>query len=66
MWRVKGIFPACATSFAADFVHMYIAWTAVATLPEAESLGSTAVTRLLAACVQIEGPVIALRLAGKT
>ena len=39
---------------------MYIAWTSVAELEDAERLASEIITRHLAACVQIEGPLKAL------
>ncbi len=37
---------------------MFLAWTTVASRPEAEQLAATAVALHLAVCVQIEGPVI--------
>ena len=37
---------------------MYVAWTTVAQRTDAETLASTLVTRGLAVCVQIDGPII--------
>jgi periplasmic divalent cation tolerance protein len=36
---------------------MYIAWTTLATRPEAEKLAAEVVTRGLAVCAQVEGPI---------
>ena len=37
---------------------MFIAWTTVATRAEAERLATDSVARGLAACVQIDGPIV--------
>lgn len=37
---------------------MYIAWTTVATAAEAEALATAIIDRRLAACVQIDGPIV--------
>jgi periplasmic divalent cation tolerance protein len=37
---------------------MYVAWTTVARKPEAEELATALVHQGLAACVQIEGPIL--------
>jgi periplasmic divalent cation tolerance protein len=65
--EVKGHFPALPASGPQTTLGlMLIAWTTVARRADAESLAEGAVELRLAACVQIEGPVLSCyRWAGK-
>jgi periplasmic divalent cation tolerance protein len=51
-------FPACTTGWLAGRLRMFVAWTTVGNRPDADRLAADAVARGLAACVQVEGPVV--------
>ena len=51
-------FPLAPARRAAKTSAMFIAWTTVATRAEAERLATDSVARGLAACVQIDGPIV--------
>ena len=58
-WGVNGEFPGLRPDGGGpDAPAMLIAWTTVGTSAEAERLASDVVAAGLAACVQVEGPIV--------
>ena len=56
--RVNSELPSCETCLVAKRFRMFIAWTTVAQRADAERLAADAIVRNLAACVQIDGPIV--------
>jgi periplasmic divalent cation tolerance protein len=54
---VKGEFPLAPTAEPAERFRVFIAWTTVANRPDADRLAADAVTRNLAVCAQVDGPI---------
>lgn len=55
---VKGEFPLAARRGRRNLTRMLVAWTTVATQADAERLARSAVELGLAACVQVDAPVV--------